>query len=120
MDRESFTGITTDGTSFVWTLDGRNRGKLIHWDGEETTTLTTGKYTQAGYPVLGDDLVVWAESSGGGSSDVGGFVYDLRSGEVFTAGNQSGLYGIDAAGRRVYFQRQSSDGISSVIVELPG
>ena len=56
-----------------------------------------------GYPVLGTGFAAWAESSGT-ASPLGAYVYHFTTRRTYQAGNRAGLYGLEAAGRHIAWQ----------------
>ncbi len=66
-----------------------------------------------GYPVAGSGFVAWAEGSGV-TSELGGYVYSLSSGQVYEAGNRMGLYGLEAAGAHLAWQMDRTRGAADL------
>ena len=101
------TGLAASGNHIAYILSGRreDRMRIVGPMGALAAEITSGRRVRFGYPVAGAGRFLWAESSGTSPLGVGGFAFDLGSGELTTVGNASGFYGLEAAGRFVSFQR---------------
>jgi hypothetical protein len=114
--KAALTGFTANSSDQAWTVTGK---------GLTTVTLATSGHpiTIQGLareifssPNLSSTDLTWAESSGSGAANVGGYLYVLRDGRLYSLGNASGLYSVISAG--LYFSWQQAatagDGNSAI------
>lgn len=102
--REAVDGLAASADRLVWTVTGRPYRAVVYdlatGESEEFLAERNGGF---GYPVAGRTFVAWAESSGSARAQVGGYVW-TEDGGLHSIGNNSGLYGIEAAGDYLYWQ----------------
>lgn len=118
----TITGLAAAGSTLAWTTSAT--GGLPHLtisrrQSEIRITGTRGE--QFAYPVATGSLIAWAEASGTSGANVGGYVFRFADHTIYSVGNTSGLYGIEAAGRHLSWQEsQGTVGVPSttVIAEL--
>ncbi|MGH1564221.1 hypothetical protein [Mumia sp. DW29H23] len=119
------SGLSASKRGVAWTLDGSQGTSIVVRDqasGQETV-FRGAPHERFGYPAMTERLVAWAEGSGNSSDELGGYLYDRRTGERWAIGNASGLYGIEGAGSVVQWQearpeRDGGERIVNVVARL--
>ncbi|MFT4084396.1 MAG: hypothetical protein QM638_17605 [Nocardioides sp.] len=107
-------GLAAHGGTLAWTINGRRPQLVIDTGDNKPTTITGDKGGGFSYPVVTARTVVWAESSGDSPANVGGYLYRLQEHDVYSLGNKSGLYGVDAAGDYVSWQDAGLNNTTSI------
>jgi len=89
-------------------------------------SLTSGSIStidgdQFSSPSAGEGFVAWA-LPGSGERSIGGWIYDLKSAQVYSVGNTLGLYNVLASGRTLVWQESAPGAAESlprnVVVEM--
>ena len=100
---EVITGFAANDESWIVTQRRGDKTAALVWHGGEPDQIVGAPGENFGYPVLGTGFAAWAESSGA-ASPLGAYVYPFTTGRTYQAGNRAGLYGLEAAGRHIAWQ----------------
>ena len=119
-DDQAPNGLAAAAGTVAWVIADAD-SDVVHirpLGGDSEIAVTAGPNGAFGYPIATDRYVAWAEASGTFPIGLGGFLYDLARGRLFTVGNTAGLYGINGSGPFVTWQEKHKSAYITVVARL--
>lgn len=108
VDDQAPNGFAARGSIAAVTVsDYEDFIQIIDLRGNAVLRIDSGMNGSFAYPVATSRYVLWAEGNSGATTNVGGYLWDLRDKRLYSVGNTAGLYNLYGEGDLVVWQEST-------------